>query len=112
MNILRTYPQPDSPAPHLRSRERAMAVFKYLLNMEPGAAVKHERFAVIEHAFEQSERRGWNACNRAYDVGEPPDKSLEPSLCEELSQRIELGEVTIDTSPRPIPPTDFQPDGL
>lgn len=65
MKIKRSYPQPDSPEPHLGARERAFAVFKYLLDLEPEAAVKHALFACIVHAFEQHASR----CS-----------SLEPSL--------------------------------
>lgn len=57
MQISRTYPPPDSPREDLGPRERAMAVFKYLLDMEPEAAIKHSRFALLVHAFEQEARR-------------------------------------------------------
>jgi hypothetical protein len=54
MRILsRTYPQPDSPAPNLGARERALAVFKYLLDLEPEVAKDHPLFACIVHAFDQ-----------------------------------------------------------
>jgi hypothetical protein len=55
------------------SRERAMAVFKYLLNLEPEQAVGHPLFATIVHAFDQAEARG---------AGLP----LGPALLEELRQ--------------------------
>jgi hypothetical protein len=116
VNILRTYPQPDSPAPHLRARERAMAVYKYLMDLEPGEATKHPRFAVIVHAFEQSERKGWNEAGLHFantGGGIPLTKELDKSYCDELSQRIEMGEVVIDTRPRELPPNDpFTPDGI
>jgi hypothetical protein len=59
MRITRTYPQPDSPEPHIGPRERALAVFKYLLDLEPEAAKDHPMFACIVHAFQQAEQRGW-----------------------------------------------------
>lgn len=99
MNILRTYPQPDSPRPNIGPRERAMAVLKYLVDMEPGDAIKHHVFPLLVHAFEQSERRGWNDCVKAVRAEEQGDvviaddlpalKELQPSLCEELSKSIE-----------------------
>jgi hypothetical protein len=52
----RTYPQPDSPASNLGPRERALAVFKYLLDLEPEQAVLHPLFPCIKHAFEQTGR--------------------------------------------------------
>ncbi len=65
MKIHRTYPQPDSPQPHLGPRERAMAVYKYLLDLEPEVALHHPRFPLMVAAFEQAERVGWNrACSR------------------------------------------------
>jgi len=65
MKIRRTYPQPDSPQPHIGPRERALAVLKYLSNIEPEDAVKHEKFELLVAAFEQAERVGWNkACDR------------------------------------------------
>lgn len=77
MRITRTYPQPDSPAPHLGPRERALGVFKYLLDLEPEAAVKHPLFACIVHAFEQHGTR----CQ---------DGDLEPSLTPELTGTREV----------------------
>jgi len=53
MRIIRSYPQPDSPAPNIGPRERALAVFKYLLGLEPEAAVLHPLFACIGHSYEQ-----------------------------------------------------------
>lgn len=52
--IQRTYPQPDSPAANMGPRERALAVYKYLMDLEPEAAVKHPLFDVIVHAFTQA----------------------------------------------------------
>jgi len=56
--ITRTYPLPDDQAAHIAPRYRAMAVFKYLLDMEPEDAVKDERFAVVQRGFEVAEERG------------------------------------------------------
>lgn len=53
LKLLRTYPQPDSPQLGGSARNRALAVFKYLLNAEPEAAIKHPLFACIEHSFAQ-----------------------------------------------------------
>lgn len=78
-NITRTYPQPDSPAPQIGPRERAMAVYKYLLNIEPEQATEHPLFRVIEHAFIQA---GHQDVNEAED--RPRDMELAPSLIEEL----------------------------
>lgn len=72
INISRTYPQPDSPNPKLGPRERAMAVFKYLLDLEPEEAVRHALFPCIVHAFEQA-------------VAISQDREhLEPSLVPEI----------------------------
>jgi len=57
----RTYPQPDSPESHIGPRERAMAVFKYLLDIEPEDATKHPLFECIKHAFEQEHYKGAEA---------------------------------------------------
>lgn len=62
MKIQRTYPQPDSPEPHLGARERALAVFKYLLDLEPEQAVKHPLFPCIEHSYQQAQLRGYAVC--------------------------------------------------
>lgn len=52
MRILsRTYPQPDSGAPNIGPRERALAVFKYLLDIEPEVAIKHARFLYVEELY-------------------------------------------------------------
>lgn len=74
MKITRTYPQPDSDRNFIGYRERAMAVYKYLLDMEPEAAVKHPLFACIVHAFEQARTQGTSG----------------PSLVAELSSTREL----------------------
>lgn len=106
MKITRTYPQPDSPRPHIGPRERAMAVYKYLAGVEPEAAIAHPLFAVVAHAFEQAERAGWNAATRALDTHEPVPKEMQPSLCEELSSSFEAVA-------RPLPQAEgFAPDGL
>lgn len=47
----RTYPQPDSPLPNIGPRERALAVYKYLLNIEPEQAKLHPLFDCIVNAF-------------------------------------------------------------
>jgi hypothetical protein len=98
MNIHRTYPQPDSPRPNLGPRERAMAVFKYLLDLEPGEAIAHPRFAVIVHAFEQSGRQGWNALFQFLRASKEEgkretygEKALDPSYCDELSGTTDVG---------------------
>ena len=88
MKITRTYPQPDSPAPHIGPRERAMAVFKYLLDLEPEAAVKHERFNVIVHAFAQEHCTGWNSAIEELgdtEVDAIEYKPLTESLCEQIA---------------------------
>lgn len=54
MRMTRTYPRPDEPSANLGPRERALAVYKYLADVEPEQAVKHPLFAVIVHAFEQT----------------------------------------------------------
>lgn len=67
MIVGRSYPQPDSPAPNIGARERALAVFKYLLDLEPEAAVRHPMFACIQNAFSQEEIHGWNLCLSVID---------------------------------------------
>ena len=56
-NMTRTYPQPDSPR-HLAPRDRALAIFYYLYNAEPEAAVRRPEFGMVEHAFAQAGRAG------------------------------------------------------
>lgn len=77
MRVQRTYPQPDSPAPSIGPRERAMAVFKYLLDLEPEAATKHPLFACIVHSYEQSFKQGREA---ETDYPERYEPSLVPLL--------------------------------
>jgi hypothetical protein len=57
LTIRRTYPQPDSPQPNLGPRERALAVFKYLLGLEPEQAIRHPLFPCVEHSYVQAVRR-------------------------------------------------------
>lgn len=86
MRIRRTYPQPDSTAPHLGPRERALAVYKYLLNLEPEQAVEHELFPVIVHAFEVAEWRGFDGCCERLmgDLARKTGESLIPELSSEF----------------------------
>lgn len=79
MKIQRTYPQPDSPQPHIGPRERALAVFKYLMNIEPEQAREHKDFPLLEAAFEQAERVGWNGAVKHLGVTHE-DEDLMPSL--------------------------------
>lgn len=51
-----TCPSPDKPGDHLGPRERAMAVFKWLLDLDPHEAVRHEHFELIVNAFRQNAR--------------------------------------------------------
>lgn len=81
--ITRTYPQPDSPAPQIGPRERAMAVYKYLLNIEPEQATEHPLFNVIEHAFVQQGRKDALAEYQRVSRGTLP-MLLQRSLIEEL----------------------------
>lgn len=89
--IRRTYPQPDSPQGNLGARERALAVFKYLLNLEPEVAKDHPLFSCVVHAFEQHatkcylEERG--CC---YGDLEP---SLVPMLTSEREVELDLRHV-------------------
>lgn len=50
--ITRTYPTPDDERPHIGPRERAMAVFKYLLNLEPEVAIRDSRFSALVEMFQ------------------------------------------------------------
>ena len=92
MKINRTYPQPDSPQPNIGPRERALAVYKYLLDLEPEVAARHPRFALIVAAFDQAERVGWNrACERVKSpypliLGE----AMRPSVAELLTGSTEF----------------------
>lgn len=89
-SVSRTYPQPDSCDPRLGPRERAMAVFKYLLNLEPEAAVLHPLFECITHAFEQSEERGMHL-QRLSDGDPSPLR-----LCESIVPMLTSGPIKID----------------
>jgi len=94
MKIQRTYPQPDSPAENIGARERAMAVFKYLLDLEPGDAVRHPRFDLIRHAFEQHGRAGikaWNAIPGNFNTY----PTLDESYCEPLTSSQEVGPAQV-----------------
>jgi len=84
MKITRTYPQPDSNLPHIGPRERAMAVFKYLLGLEPEAAVLHPLFACIEHSYGQAADRALMCHDLCSSLTEP----LVPMLSSE--QEVEL----------------------
>lgn len=88
MRIKRTYPQPDSPAPNIGPRERALAVFKYLLNLEPEVAKEHQLFACIKHAFEQAIALAIE--ERTRPMAGP---NLEPSLVEQLSSEVSIEPV-------------------
>jgi hypothetical protein len=72
MKFSRTYPPPDSPAPNIGPRERALAVFKYLLDLEPEAAQLHRLFNCIAHSYAQTARTADN-------------RPLQPSLVETLT---------------------------
>lgn len=103
MRITRTYPQPDSPQPFIGPRERALAVFKYLMDLEPEAAVQHPRFELIVAAFKQAgvqAIRSWadttettvgisdNGSMRkslAYLAGEHTLPPIKPSIAELLT---------------------------
>ena len=92
MRIIRSYPQPDSSEPHIGPRERALAVFKYLLGVEPEQAKDHPLFACIENSYRQSEKRG-------LFIGEGIEEcldQLQPSLVPMLTSTREL-------APRPEP---------
>jgi hypothetical protein len=88
--VHRTYPQPDSPAVHLGPRERALAVFKYLQDLEPEAAIKHPLFKCIEHAFAQAERKG----------SDPDGLTLKPSVVPELSGPVPAKVAPLDLEAR------------
>ncbi len=93
MKISRTYPQPDSPQPHIGSRERALAVFKYVLGIEPEAAAKHEHFALVVHAFEQAEKVGWNKAVQQSAYGELFHSSMPASVVPLLRGETEFEPV-------------------
>jgi hypothetical protein len=67
MRMTRTYPTPDSNRESVGPRERAMAVYKYLLDVEPENAVRDPQFALIVHAFEQENRRGQRTAMMRFD---------------------------------------------
>lgn len=77
MKIQRTYPQPDSPQPNIGPRERAMAVLKYLLDIEPEDAVRHHGFPLLVASYEQAGRaaiRKW--ANETWDNMTPKPSGL------------------------------------
>jgi hypothetical protein len=51
MRLRRTYPAPDHPGRHLGPRERAMAVLKKYLDLEPEKATRHPLFAQIVQIY-------------------------------------------------------------
>lgn len=53
LTIKCTYPTPDSARENCGPRERALAVFRYLMDLEPEEAAKHPRFHLIVNAFQQ-----------------------------------------------------------
>lgn len=83
MKITRTYPQPDSNLSNIGPRERAMAVFKYLLDIEPEAATQHPLFACIVHSYEQSEQRGHFIREGIPECLDQLEHSLVPMLSSE-----------------------------
>jgi len=90
--VLRSYPQPDSPVLSHSHRNRALAVFKYLLGLEPEEAEKHDLYKCIEHAFEQQ-------------AASAQGRILNPSLVTILDDTKALGAE--ETRPmRPITPTE------
>ena len=97
MKITRTYPQPDSPSPHLGARERALAVFKYLLDLEPEAAIGHPLFACIVHSYEQVAVKCFEKA-MAFEEGRQP-RPLGPSVIAELSSTRELSAPTVTPYP-------------
>lgn len=100
--IKRTYPTPDTNRPNCGPRERALAVFKYLLDIEPEDAKQHPRFQMIVNAFEQERtsariellREMGNAAPN--DWGVEVEGFLEPLEPELVSER--------DIGPLPLPP--------
>lgn len=110
MKVFRTYPQPDSPNENIRARERALAVFKYLLDMEPELARVHPKYALIKAAFEQE---GIMATRRWFDeagiagagsVGTEQLPQPRPSIADLIQTSQEM-----NFTPAPEP---FTPDGL
>ena len=53
LRLSRTFPQPDAPQLQASARNRALAVFKYLLGLDPEKAIQHPLFRCIEHSYEQ-----------------------------------------------------------
>lgn len=91
--IIRTYPTPDTQRESCGPRERALAVFKYLMGLEPEEASKHPRFALIVNGFEQQRILGAQAMHAeiaglGFPAVERP-KLVEP-LCEELTGTQEV----------------------
>lgn len=99
MKLRRTYPQPDSPEPHIGARERALAVFKYLLDLEPEQAKDHPMFACIVHSYQQAARA---ALDDYDDEEQIPRPAEQPSLVPMLTSETE-----VETAVRP-----FAADGL
>ena len=90
MKIQRTYPQPDSPQPNIGPRERAMAVLKYLLDIEPEVAIKHHVFPLLVASYEQSQTQGWNLACDSIDRGHGIVRGkLAPSIVELLTAETE-----------------------
>ena len=58
MRLRRSYPQPDSPREDLGPRERALAVYKYLLGLEPEEAIRHPLFECIRRSYQNAARAG------------------------------------------------------
>jgi hypothetical protein len=109
MNIIRSYPQPDSPNDNIRPRERALAVFKYLLDIEPEQALVHLKYQLIKAAFEQegimSTRRWWaDICGKEHAISDKDLPKPRPSVAKLINSGQEL-----DFKPRY---NDFTPDGL
>lgn len=106
--ISRTYPAPDSPNLVLGPRERAMAVLKYLLGVEPEQAAgsarrnipPHPMFDMLVNSFENQRRAAllqlgqaslWTRARAALNVllgrsSEP----MRPSLVDELQDSVDV----------------------
>lgn len=106
--IKRTYPEPDTDRPNCGPRERAMAVFKKLLDMEPEDAVGHEHFAVVEHAFVQENVRGQQQMAEEWaDLCDGELPPVTPVMCSPFAraEREESRECSL-----PLPTTLDQDD--
>lgn len=95
----RTYPQPDSPQANIGPRERALAVLKYVLDLEPGVTnprdarlydpVAAEQFARLRALYERTDLAPRDGATAALVVLGLGDGTVEATIAACLEHSFE-----------------------